>query len=431
MRRLLNILFWSIVAAAFIGPGTVTTASSSGARFGFTLLWALLFSTVACLVLQEASARLTVVSGRPLARAIRERFHGGVTGGLVLLTVLGAIVVGCAAYEAGNILGGVAGAVLGSGAPAAVLTVGVGVIAALLLFFGSTGFVARALGVLVALMGAAFLVTAVMIRPDVPALLRGAFVPRMPAGAGLLVLGLVGTTVVPYNLFLGSGIAEGQRLGDVRTGLAVSVVLGGVISMGILVVGTAVSGAFDFAALSDVLSQRLGRWASLFFAAGLFAAGLSSAITAPLAAAITARGLFDGGGGRWDERSSAYRAVWGGVLATGVAFGLAGVKPIPVIILAQALNGIVLPFVAVFLLFVVNDRALMGEHVNGATANAIAGAVVAVTVVLGVSKVLGALSRAAGVSGPGERSILVASAVLALALAVPLVRSIRASRRAV
>ena len=69
MQRLLNILLWSVIAAAFIGPGTVTTAASSGARFGFALLWALLFSTVACLVLQEASARVAVVSGRTLALA--------------------------------------------------------------------------------------------------------------------------------------------------------------------------------------------------------------------------------------------------------------------------------------------------------------------------------------------------------------------------
>ncbi len=110
MRRLMNILLWSVIAAAFIGPGTVTTAASSGTRFGFALLWALLFSTIACLVLQEASARVTVVSGRTLAQAIREQFHGRTTGLVVVIIVLGAIVLGCAAYQAGNILGSVAGA---------------------------------------------------------------------------------------------------------------------------------------------------------------------------------------------------------------------------------------------------------------------------------------------------------------------------------
>ena len=428
MRQLLNILFWSVIAAAFIGPGTVTTAASSGARFGFALLWALVFSTVACLVLQEASARLAVVSDRPLARAIRERFHGGVVGVLVLLAVVGAILVGCAAYEAGNILGAVAGVSLGNDVPPKFVTVAIGAAAAALLFFGSAHFVARALGLLVAVMGAAFLVTALRIGPDAAGVLRGALVPRIPDGAGLLVLGLIGTTVVPYNLFLGSGIARGQRLRDVRVGLAVAVILGGVISMGILVVGTAVTGEFAFATLAGALSQTLGRWAGLAFAAGLFAAGLSSAITAPLAASVTARGLFDGGAGRWDERSWRYRTVWIAVLGAGVFFGLTDVKPIPVIILAQALNGIVLPFVAVFLLVVVNDRALMGERINGHVANGVTGFVVAVTVALGVSKTVKAIATAVGVAVPGENALLVASAVLTLVLAVPVVRRIRLSR---
>ncbi len=115
MRRLSAILLWSVIAAAFIGPGTVTTAAAAGAGFGLALLWTLVFSTVACLVLQEASARLTLVSGRNLGQALRHRYPAGFTGTAVLLLVLGGIVLGCAAYEAGNILGGVAGAVLATG----------------------------------------------------------------------------------------------------------------------------------------------------------------------------------------------------------------------------------------------------------------------------------------------------------------------------
>ncbi len=114
MKRFLSILFWSIITAAFIGPGTVTTAAKSGTAYGYDLLWALLFSTVACLVLQEASARVTVVSGLSLGEAIRQQFHSGLKGFSVLVMVLGAIVFGCAAYQTGNILGGVTGAVLGT-----------------------------------------------------------------------------------------------------------------------------------------------------------------------------------------------------------------------------------------------------------------------------------------------------------------------------
>jgi manganese transport protein len=430
MQRLFQILFWSIISAAFIGPGTVATAAKSGAGFGYSLMWALVFSTVACLVLQEAAARLTVVSGKTLAEAIRIRFRGGAGGLLVVMLVSGAIIVGCAAYEAGNILGGVAGARLGLGLPPRLLTLAIGLVAGLLLFFGSTTAVARFLGLVVALMGITFLVTAVRVAPPVAELLGGSVIPRLPTGSSLLVLGLIGTTVVPYNLFLGSGIAAGQKLGDLRFGLTVAIVIGGLISMAVLVVGTTVTGEFGFEELAVSLSKRLGGWSAGFFAFGLFAAGMSSAITAPMAAAITARGLFgSGGNATWGFRSWRYRLVWGLVLGTGLCFGLAGVRPIPVIILAQALNGLLLPFVAVFLFLVVNDRVLMGERgINGAVSNAAMAIVVGATIILGVTKTTQALAAAFGIPRPPEHYLIAVSAVVALILALPITRKIRKNR---
>jgi manganese transport protein len=427
MKRLLQILFWSILPAAFIGPGTVTTCASAGARFAYALLWALTFSTIATVVLQEASARVTVVSGRNLAQAIRVRFHGQAVGLLVLLLVVGAIVVGNAAYEAGNVLGAAAGAELGAGIAPRVATVLIGLTAFAILWVGTPKVVANLLSVTVAFMGIAFLVTAVLLAPPLGELLRGSVVPSFPAGSGLLVLGLIGTTVVPYNLFLGSGIAAGQQLSEIRFGITVAVVLGGLISMGILVAGVGVDGEFSYAAVSSTLSGKLGGWAGPLFAWGLFAAGFSSAITAPLAAAITARGLFDSGDGRWDERGWRYRAVWMGVLGVGFAFGLAGVRPIPAIILAQALNGVVLPFAAVFLLLIVNDRALMGERMNGPAANAVTGLVVAATIVLGVSGVLRAAASVIDLEATEQRILLV-SALVSAVLLLPVLAAVRRGR---
>jgi Mn2+/Fe2+ NRAMP family transporter len=128
----------------------------------------------------------------------------------------------------------------------------------------------------------------------------------MPAGSGLLVLALIGTTVVPYNLFLGSGLPHTQTLSEMRFGLSVAVLLGGVISMGILVVGSATVGTFSYPALADALSIRLGAGAPWLLGIGLFAAGLSSAITAPLASAITARSVLGAGRDRdWERRRGA------------------------------------------------------------------------------------------------------------------------------
>jgi Mn2+/Fe2+ NRAMP family transporter len=439
VKRLWSILFWSVISAAFIGPGTVTTAASAGADHGYALLWALVFSTVACFVLQEASARVTVVSGRNLGEALRERYRSGVAGAAVLLLVLGAIVLGCAAYEAGNILGGVVGAELGTGWSRRPLTLLAGAIAGAVLWFARTDTVARLLGLLVAVMGFAFLATAWQLGPDPAAVLGGALVPGLPQGSGLLVLGLVGTTVVPYNLFLGSGLARGQRLGELRFGLSIAILLGGVVSMGIVVVGRAVDGPFDYAALAAVLGQRLGPWAPAMLATGLFAAGLSSAITAPLAAAITAASLFGPGsphsgeqprsGSRWRRGGIGFRAVWIGVLTVGIVLGLADVRPVPAIIAAQALNGVLLPFVAVFLMIAVNDRRLMGESgLNRSAANAVLGAVVLVTLVLGVTNVVKAVAAASGVSLPGHGRMVAWSLGIAVVGAYPLWRTVRAAR---
>ncbi|MGD8440675.1 MAG: Nramp family divalent metal transporter, partial [Holophagae bacterium] len=362
MKRLLDLLFWSVIAAAFIGPGTVTTAARAGSDFGFQLAWALLFSTVACIVLQEAAARITVVTGHELGEAIARRAAWS-AGARQLPAVLAAgVVLGCVAYEAGNLLGGVAGLGLVVEASPAALTVLCGVAAAILLATGNTRWIARTLGLVVAVMGVAFLATAVRLGPDLAALARGMLVPAVPPGSTVLVLGLVGTTVVPYNLFLGSALARDSGLGEMRWGLVLAIGGGGIISLGVLVVGSALGGGLQYEGLAAVLADRLGPGAAWSLAIGLFGAGLTSAVTAPLAAAITCRTLLSRADGPdWSETSVRYRAVWAGVLVFGVAFGVAEVQPIPAIILAQAFNGLLLPLIAVFLWLTMNDRDLLGD----------------------------------------------------------------------
>lgn len=426
MKRLAAVLLWSIIAAAFIGPGTVTSAASAGAGFGYALLWTLAFSTVACLVLQEASARLTVVSGKTLGQALGERYSGGWRRAMVLALVLGAVVLGCAAYEAGNILGGVAGAVLAVPASPEPLAVGATLLAGLLLFFNSPRRVAVLLSLLVAVMGVGFLWTAIRLAPPWQELIAGSLLPSLPPGSSLFALALVGTTVVPYNLFLGSGLAGGQTLREVRFGLAVAIVFGGLISMAVLVVGATLEGPFSFEALAQVLTERLGARGRILLGGGLFAAGLSSAVTAPLAAAITARSVF--GGDRdhsWRDASWRFRSVWGGVLLVGLVLGLSGIRPVPAIVAAQALNGILLPVVSVFLLVTINDRRLMGAAANRAGSNLGMSLVTLVTLLLGTAGVLRAATAALGRPAPGPFALLAATALVVGVVAIPVVRSFR------
>ncbi len=405
--RIVNVLFWSVVSAAFIGPGTVTTATKAGALFQFDLLWALLFSTFACLLLQEASARIALYSGMNLGQAIAKQFEGKSSSMLVLLLVIGAIILGSAAYETGNILGSIAGISLIFDVPKRWLVVLIGIFSVAALSLPSIRMIAKFMGFVVILMGLAFLSTAIYIQPDLTKVAVGAFVPKMPdsSGAGLLILGLIGTTVVPYDLFLGSGVLDKkQHVNEMRFGLSVAVILGGIISMAVLVVGTIVEvpegQEFSYKLLADTLSEHVGIWSVYIFGFGMFAAGFSSAITAPLASAITAKSLFEGRNPvKWKTQSLYFKLVWGGVLSIGLLFGLIGVRPIPAIILAQALNGLILPFISIFLIFVVNDSKLMGrEGINHWGANILMGIVVWITLIIGLTNVMGAIREAWGIA---------------------------------
>ncbi len=429
--RLLSILFWSVIAAAFIGPGTVTTAASAGSVFKYDLLWALVFSVIATLVLQEASSRITIVSGKNLGEAIRKQYLDSPRLRFIPYFVFTAIFTGCVAYEAGNILGAVAGMTLILNIPSYVMIILIGSVAALLLFTGSTKTVVRILGAIVGIMGISFLTTAVMLKPSPGELFTGGFVPSFPSGSGLLILGLIGTTVVPYNLFLGSGISRGHTLSEMRFGLAVAVLLGGIISMAVLVVGAAITGPFSYEFLSETLAGRLGPAAGILLGIGLFAAGLTSAMTAPFAAAITARSILgDMNDPRWSETSLRYRITWGIVLGAGLLFGLTGVQPIPAIILAQALNGIVLPFAAVFLLIAVNDRALMGTAgLNNGLKNIVMYLIVFITIMLGVTNVSRAAANAFGFTVVNETYLLVTALLISSLLALPVWKNIVRRRK--
>ncbi len=414
-NRLINILFWSIVSAAFIGPGTVITATKAGASFHFDLMWAMVFSTFACLLLQEASARITIISGMNLGESIASHFEGKSTKSLVLIMVVGAIILGSAAYETGNILGSVEGLhfVFGD-VPKVYFVLGIGVFAFIALSLKSLQLIAKFLGSIVFLMGFAFILTAIFLKPSISEMVRGSFIPTIPdaSGAGLIILGIIGTTVVPYDLFLGSSIAsKKQTLQDARYGLTIAIVLGGLISMSIMTVGSAITdgmsvaetqnmvNTFSFKSIEDVLilDTLIGENAVYIFGFGMFAAGLTSAITAPLASEITARNLFIKKNKKNKIRPIYFKLVSTGILTAGLVFGILGIKPVPAIIAAQAFNGLILPFISIFLVFVINNPKLMGKNnTNSTFLNILMAIVVWVTMLIGFLNVTKAVSKTFG-----------------------------------
>lgn len=378
----------TLVAAAFIGPGTVTVCTLAGAEHGYALLWALAFSVAATIVLQEMAARLGWVTQDGLGSAIRTSFPRGWRRIVFFALVLAAVVLGNAAYEAGNIGGAVLGveAVLG---PLRFWPVVLGTVTFLFLYAGRYRLMERLLLALVIVMSLCFLSTAVILRPDLRALVAG-FVPTIPNATSILtVVGIVGTTVVPYNLFLHASTVREKwgpdsALAEVRHEGTIAILLGGIVSTAIVIVaatafwntGVRIESAADMA---RQLEPLLGTWARTAMATGLLAAGLSSAVTAPLAAALTARELF-----AWprDLEERRFRAVWMIVLASGVVFASIGITPVAVIRFAQAANGVLLPVVAVFLLLVLNRKEVMGPHRNRLRHNLAGWLVVAASVLL-------------------------------------------------
>ena len=393
-QGLSSVLFWSIISAAFIGPGTVTTTSRAGALYGGKLLWALTFSTLATILLQETAARISIASGSSFG-GILARQNRGKQGAVISWMVFIALTFGCAAYEAGNLLGALSGLGLFLDIPRPILTGILGGIATALLWSGNFQLIARLMGGLVAVMGVAFLYVAFYTPLSTEEMLQGAWIPSFPPGSALLTIGLIGTTIVPYNLFLGSGIGQGQEIKEMRLGISLAVLIGGLISVAILLGGTQVEGEYSFESLSLALENRLGNLGKALFGLGLFAAGFSSAITAPLAAAVAGSSLFaESAPGQWSSLSWRFRSVWGIVLFVGLVFGMLEFRPIPVIILAQALNGFLLPVMAAFLLLAANDRSLLGQYANGWLANVLTLAIVGITTLLGLHNIRLALDAA-------------------------------------
>ena len=388
-----------LIAAAFIGPGTVTLCSIAGVNFGFALLWAMVLSVSATIVLQEMSARLGLISQKGLAEVIREELHPGFGKALVIFLVLSAIVVGNAAYEAGNISGGVLGLstlIPGSqfnvfGLDLNYLVLLLGLAAFLILISGSYKVLERSLFLLVLLMSLSFVLTAFLTRPDLGEVLSGAFTPRIPQGGLLTVIGLIGTTVVPYNLFLHSSLVrekwQGEKhLGDAVRDTVLAVVLGGLVSMSIIISAAAsdaqtLENAVD---LAKSLGPLYGESATYFLSLGLFAAGITSAVTAPLAAAYAVRGIFG-----WEKsmKSKKFRAVWMTILLLGVALASLGIKPIEIIKFAQVANGILLPVICGFLLWVMNRRNVLGAYANNRFQNILGFLIFGVTLFLGLKSI--------------------------------------------
>jgi Mn2+/Fe2+ NRAMP family transporter len=378
-----------LIAAAFIGPGTVTLCTIAGTSFGYSLIWAIVLSTFATIVLQEMSLRIGLVTRMNLAEVIRTSIKSVMLNRLIILLIISSILIGNTAYEAGNITG----ASLGISAiinyeSINYIPVFIGLIAFIILYQGDYKVLERSLVMLVIIMSISFFITAIMTKPDITSLLKGVFKPQVNSNNLIVVLGLIGTTVVPYNIFLHSSLVSEKwnsidKLKIARIESFISILLGGLVSLSIIITAASVSnqnvtGVID---LAIGLEPLYGKFAIYFLGLGLFASGITSSITAPLAAAYVAKSCFG-----WNNslKSKRFRLVWIFILITGVFVSMIDINPIEIIKFAQFSNSLLLPIIAIILLMLINNKNIISPKFNYKYQNIFGVLIVIISLILGI-----------------------------------------------
>lgn len=391
----------AIITASFIGPGTVTTATRAGASYGYAILWAVVFSIIATIVLQEMTARLGIITRKGLGEAVREQFSNPILKYGSMWLVMIAISVGCAAYMAGDLLGTSLGISTLTGISPNVLGPIVGIIILFIGLSGSYKLIERVMVALIVIMSLTFITTMFVAKPNLGELFQGAFLPTIPSGSIIMIIALIGTTVVPYNLFLHSSMVQERwnkptDLKEARIDTIVSISIGGLITAAVLITAGAMIQGVEVSSAADLslqLEPILGQWAKAFMSLGLFAAGFSSALASPLGAAMTVSSVLKWENGMKDKR---FKTVFATVMIIGIVCSGLGFNPLDVLLFAQALNGILLPVIVITLLVIMNNKKRLGEFGNSVKANIIGGIVAVICTFLGIYSLIDAIKAFIG-----------------------------------
>ncbi len=382
-----------LIAAAFIGPGTVTLCTIAGVSYGYSLIWAIILSIFATIFLQELSLRIGLATKMNVAEVIRKSVKSVFLNRFLLILIVSSILIGNAAYEAGNITGaslGISGIINFEAINNIPLFIGI--IAFVILYQGNYKIIERSLIILVLLMSLSFFLTAIITRPDISALLTGIFTPKVNEKSILIVLGLIGTTVVPYNIFLHSSLViekwdSIKELKTARIESFISIFLGGIVSLSIIVTAASVN-TQDVDSIIDLakgLEPLYGKFAIYFLGIGLFASGITSSITAPLAASYVAKSCF---GWKGSMKSTKFRLVWILVLLFGVIVSMIDINPIEIIKFAQFSNSLLLPIITIILLWIVNNNRITGSQYSYNYQNIFGAIIIIISIVLGARGII-------------------------------------------
>jgi Mn2+/Fe2+ NRAMP family transporter len=379
-----------MVVMAVIGPGIITanvdndaggiaTYSQAGADFGYSLLWTLIPITAALILVQEMSARMGVVTGKGLSDLIRERFGVKATF-YVLLALLVA--------NLGNTVAefiGVAESLEIFGISRFVSLPCVAVIVWMLVVKGTARIVER-IFLVACIFYVSYLIAGFLAHPDWHEVAVGSFTPTLAlTGPALtMVVTLVGTTIAPWmQFYLQSAIVEkGVRLEDYslsRLDVVVGCIVTDVVAFFIvLACGATIykaGGHIETAKDAAVALRPLaGRWASMLFAFGLFNASLFAASILPLSTTYYVCEAFgwESGIDKRREQAPQFYFLYTAMIVVGAGLVMIpGLPLLKILLLSQTANGVLLPFILIFMLLLAGDERLMGRYRNGPLLNAI------------------------------------------------------------
>ncbi len=361
------------MAAAFIGPGTITMCSIAGAQFKYGLIWALIVSILLTMFIQLTAIRIGLTTKNTLSNLIKDQFQSGLLKYTSILLIISAIFIGNSAYEAGNISGAVMGFELLFGKSFQFNQINIfsilsGILALPLIIFGNNKVLEKILIILVLIMSFSFVFTVFIVGIDFNLLLSSSNLFSFSSDSILTIAGLIGTTVVPYNIFLHVALVNNRwkstkELRFANFDTIVSISIGGLISLCILLTAAGLNNSdiLNAVDLAYSLQPLYGDFSKYIVAIGLLSAGLTSSITAPIAAAYVVCGCF---GFSINRKSKLFKIIAVIVILIGVIFSSIGFSPIEIIKFAQVTNGILLPLVVVFLLFLANNTRLLKNNTN-------------------------------------------------------------------
>lgn len=395
------------VFLALIGPGIITsnvdndaggitTYSLAGAQYGFSLLWTLIPITIVLIIIQEMCARMGVVSGKGLSDLIRERFGARITFYLMLflfLANLGNTVAEFAGVAASMEIFGVSKYV---SIPLSALFVW------WLVVKGSYRSVEKAF-LVACVFYLSYIISGLMVRPNWGEVSTALVTPilHMDAAYITMTIGVVGTTIAPWmQFYLQSSVVDKGlktddykyvRLDVIMGSFAVNIVAFFIIMLCAVTLyqnGIQIESAKDAALALEPLA---GKYCSWLFAFGLLNASLFAASILPLSTAYTiceAFGWESSINRKFTEAPQFYGMYFIMILLGAGIILLPEVPLIPIMYYSQVINGILLPFILIFMLLLVNDRRIMGSYTNGSVMNVISWLTVVVLISLSLFMVI-------------------------------------------